>query len=74
MPSSTATHGKMTKTSLSTENEALPSDWVELGYIRVTKCLTPDGVNFWIYIDPEINDAERMGMIDMLEEYYNGYS
>ena len=61
-------------TSMRVENEQLPSNWVELGYIRVTKCLTEEGVNFWIYIDPELNDAERMGMIDMLEEYYDGYS
>lgn len=59
-------------TSMKVEIEQLPEAWVELGYIRITKCLTPEGVNFWLYCDPDLNAAERMGMLDMLGDYLDG--
>ncbi len=61
------TPGKMMTTSKSGASEALPDDWVELGYIRVTKCLTPEGINFWVYSSPDLNRAELVGMVDMME-------
>lgn len=60
-------------TMRTTTSEALPSDWVELGYVRITKCLTDEGVSFWIYTSPELNRAERIGMIDMLQDDIDGY-
>jgi hypothetical protein len=60
-------------TSMKRETEELPADWVELGYIRITKCLTGDGVSFWLYTSPELNRAERIGMIDLLQDDLDGY-